>query len=488
MEEIEKNKIATEQSDQSKQIKIAKTYKVFDFNIETSNSTLIDFYKTSMKMLATRFQLVGFFNDKGQYIIKDEIKKDLVKMYKEINDSGEFFYKANIVYMKKYFYFDVKISLIDDKKAKASLYLSEFVDDALKENYIISHIADYIDEYDSQFRIKVRKVFNLVDVALKNEDYEIADLAIFMQDIYDVNKYVGNLYDISAQIYVMRILKLLENAGPIGIKILKRYKELIVDKEEEYKNDKFKNSRYKYLLDRAINENGGLEKLPIQPEKIKDIVSEVNKSAKAIESLQSRAGAVEIMRTKDGKNKEQNNKTDKDSSSSKNAEKSYKKIKSSTNGRSSSKKSKSSVSDVKSSGGVFWETDNEIVEEMGSVVGKAIDVIEDLLTGSSDSSTEIDINDNLEGDVESNEEIERDELDVALHQEEDPSPENLEQNEEEDRTLEIIENEEEDRIYSEEDKTLEHVDEEYMLEEEGDSTNEEGDSTNVEVEEPEVGL
>ena len=482
MEEIEKNKIATEQSNQSKQIKIAKTYKVFDFNIETSNSTLIDFYKTSMKMLATRFQLVGFFNDKGQYIIKDEIKKDLVKMYKEINDSGEFFYKANIVYMKKYFYFDVKISLIDDKKAKASLYLSEFVDDALKENYIISHIADYIDEYDSQFRIKVRKVFNLVDVALKNEDYEIADLAIFMQDIYDVNKYVGNLYDISAQIYVMRILKLLENAGPIGIKILKRYKELIVDKEEEYKNDKFKNSRYKYLLDRAINENGGLEKLPIQPEKIKDIVSEVNKSAKAIESLQSRAGAVEIMRTKDGKNKEQNNKTDKDPSSSKNAEKSYKKIKSSTNGRSSSKKSKSSVSDVKSSGGVFWETDNEIVEEMGSVVGKAIDVIEDLLTGSSDSSTEIDINDNLEGDVESNEEIERDELDVALHQEEDPSPENLEQNEEEDRTLEIIENEEEDRIYSEEDKTLEHVDEEYMLKEEGDSTNVEvGDEPEVEL-------
>ena len=295
MKKSQKNNLAATQPQQENSQPITKPYKVFDSDIVVNDKEIADYYWTSMKMLVMRFQLVGSFNRNGQYIIKDEIRYDLVKMRKEISDSGEDFYKAVVIYMKKYFYFDVKISMIDDKRAKASLFLSEFVDDALQDGYIVSHIADFIDEFDEQFRIKVRQAFNLADVALINEDYYIPNLAILMQDEYDINKYVGNLYDIASQIYIMRMLKLLEGAGPLGQEIIKRYKELIIDKEEEYKDDKFKYSRFKYLLDRAINEKGGLEKLPLPKEKIRDIVVEVNKSVRAIDSLQSRAGAVEIM-------------------------------------------------------------------------------------------------------------------------------------------------------------------------------------------------
>ena len=295
MKKSQKNNLAATQPQQENSQPITKPYKVFDSDIVVNDKEIADYYRTSMKMLVMRFQLVGSFNRNGQYIIKDEIRYDLVKMRKEISDSGEDFYKAVVIYMKKYFYFDVKISMIDDKRAKASLFLSEFVDDALQDGYIVSHIADFIDEFDEQFRIKVRQAFNLADVALINEDYYIPNLAILMQDEYDINKYVGNLYDIASQIYIMRMLKLLEGAGPLGQEIIKRYKELIIDKEEEYRDDKFKYSRFKYLLDRAINEKGGLEKLSLPKEKIRDIVVEVNKSVRAIDSLQSRAGAVEIM-------------------------------------------------------------------------------------------------------------------------------------------------------------------------------------------------
>lgn len=295
MKKSQKNNLAATQPQQENSQPITKPYKVFDSDIVVNDKEIADYYRTSMKMLVMRFQLVGSFNRNGQYIIKDEIRYDLVKMRKEISDSGEDFYKAVVIYMKKYFYFDVKITMIDDKRAKASLFLSEFVDDALQDGYIVSHIADFIDEFDEQFRIKVRQAFNLADVALINEDYYIPNLAILMQDEYDINKYVGNLYDIASQIYIMRMLKLLEGAGPLGQEIIKRYKELIIDKEEEYKDDKFKYSRFKYLLDRAINEKGGLEKLSLPKEKIRDIVVEVNKSVRAIDSLQSRAGAVEIM-------------------------------------------------------------------------------------------------------------------------------------------------------------------------------------------------
>lgn len=375
MKKTQKNNLAAP-SQPEKALPVNTPYKVFDSDIVARDKEIADYYKTSMKMLVMRFQLVGSFNNSGQYVIKDEIKYDLVKMHKEISDSGADFYKAVVVYMKKYFYFDVKISMVDDKTAKASLFLSEFVDDALQESYIVSHIADFIDEYDASFRIKVRKAFNLEDVAIINEDFYISNLAILMQEEYDINKYVGNLYDIASQIYIMRMLKLLEGAGPLGQEIIKRYKELIIDKEEEYKDDKFKYSRFKYLLDRAINEKGGLEKLPIPKERINDIVQEVNKSVRAIDNLQSRAGAVEVMRPQ-GKSDKNSQIEEIFGKSAGNGSKSGKK--SSSSSSSSSKGKSKSKSDTKSApskggGGIYVDdghSDLSPLEGAAVVLGAA---------------------------------------------------------------------------------------------------------------------
>lgn len=276
-------------------------YKVFGQDITLSDGDIIDYYRTRMKIMVMRFMLVGRIDDNGNYKIKDEIKYDLIRMNKEISDSGEDFYRAEARYITKLFYFNIKIEMMDSQKAKASLYLSEFVDDFLEDEYIISHIADYTDTYDEQFRIKVRQAFNLHDAAIKNDEFKMPALAVLMSDEYDINEYIGGLYDLASQIYVMRMLKLLEESGdPNCLEIIKRYKELTVDKDENDVNEKYKFTKFKALLDRAIDEKGGLEKLNVNKEALKSIVNEVNKSVKAIDGVQKRAGAVEVLKTDKG--------------------------------------------------------------------------------------------------------------------------------------------------------------------------------------------
>lgn len=273
------------------------SFKVYgqDFNI--NDSDLIDYYRTRMKIMVMRFMLVGRFDDEGVYKIKDEIKYDLIRMNKEISDSGDDFYRAEARFITKFFYFDIKIEKLDEQKAKASLYLSEYVDEFLEEGYIVSHIADYTDTYDESFKDKVMQVFNLYDTAIKNDEFKMPSLAVLMQDEYDIYERVGGLYDIASQIYVMRMLKLLETStDSVCQEIIRRYKELILDKSENENDEKNKYTKYKALLDRAIDEKGGLERLNVNKESLKSIVGEVNKSVKAINGLQKHSAGVEVMK------------------------------------------------------------------------------------------------------------------------------------------------------------------------------------------------
>ena len=271
-------------------------YKVFGSDIELEDKDVINYYKTRMKIMVMRFLLVGRIDDKGVYNIKDEIKYDLIRINKEISDSGEDFYKASSKLINKIFHFNVKITKLDDGKAKASLYLSEFVDDFLEERFIVSHIADFVDNYDENFRTKVREVYNLLDVAVTNDELAIPNLAVLVNEEYEVNEYIGELYDIASQIYIMRMLKLLEaSSDPVCHEIVKQYKQLILDKNEEGQ-EKFKYTSHKALLDRAIDQNGGIENLNVDKAELKSIIQEINKSVMAIDDAQKQITVEEVMK------------------------------------------------------------------------------------------------------------------------------------------------------------------------------------------------
>ena len=265
-----------------------KPYLVFGQDFSLSNPNIIDYYKTRMKMMAIKFRLVGRVNENGQYKVEDKIRYDLIKMEKEIEDSGENFYKAIALYMKKHFYFHIKIEEIEEGKAKASLYLSEYIEDFLGTDYIVTHIADFVDVFDDEFRIKVRKAFNLVDVATKIDDFAVPELAVLMQDFFDLEAVVGGLYDMTSQIFVMRMLKALEESGEKGAIILARYRQLLAESKDIEINEKYRYSHYKALLDRAVDENGGYENIGLEPKVLQSIMKDINGTVKAIESVSAK--------------------------------------------------------------------------------------------------------------------------------------------------------------------------------------------------------
>ena len=293
-EEKKVNGNAQPQVQEKEGVKI-EPYKVFGKDISLTDPEIITYYKTRMKMMAIRFQLVGRVNNNGVYKISKDVKTDLVRMLKEIEDSDNDWYRASAVYMKKYYFFHVKLTMLDNDHARASLYLSEYVGDYFSEEYIVSHIADYDDIYDDEFRIKVRKVFNLVDVAVPMSDIQVPNLAVVIQDDLDLDLIVGGLYNVASQIYLSKILEVLCKTEK-GKKILERYKELLSEKEEGISKEKHKYSSLKILLDKVIDENGGIEILASENQEIKNVVIEMNNSIKAINNLQNKTAAIEIMR------------------------------------------------------------------------------------------------------------------------------------------------------------------------------------------------
>lgn len=284
---------------QEKEIKV-QPYKIYGCDFSITDPDYIDYYKTRFKIMAIKYNLVGRVNDKGIYVIPNDVKSDLVRMSKEIEDMGEDYYYASNVYMKKYFYFKIELTMLEDNKAKASLYLMEKVDDFLEEEFITTHIADYIDDYNEQYRIKLRQKFNLVDVAVPISDMVVPNLAVVMQDNYDIGLFVGGLYDIASQIYLLRMLKLLESGGENGQAILARYKQLLISLQGKIDKEKYKNTMLKSLLDRAIDEYGGLEKLRMDKVLIKQAINEINGSIKAIDKAQKRPGAIEGINVSSG--------------------------------------------------------------------------------------------------------------------------------------------------------------------------------------------
>lgn len=316
-------------------------YNVFGRDFSLTDPDYITYYKTRMKIMVVQYQLLGRVNDKGLYVINADIKRDLVNMDKEIDDMADDYYRAVATYMKKPYYFQVKITK-NGENATASLYLAEFVDDFLEEEFIVTHIADYTDVYDEDFKVKVRKAFNLVDVAMPLSDFDIPNIAVVIQDAIDLEFLVGGLYDIASQIYLMRMLKLLEASGVKGEAIIRRYKELIADKDPKDFDGKNRNTKFKALLDRAIDEAGGLQALGLKQPNIRGAVKEINGSIKAIDGLQQQAGGLEVLKADKGKQKVAGAKAK--SSSSSGGKKSAKKSATKSSAKKGGEKAKSSTS------------------------------------------------------------------------------------------------------------------------------------------------
>ena len=306
----EKKDLVKEVEKKDDKVEIDKTsYCVYGTNIELTDSECIDFYKERFKTLTVFQNLTGRFNHKGFYIIPVDVKRDLVNMSKEIEDMGEFFYYASNIYMKKYFYFKVEITKLENGKAKASLYLMEKAKFVVEDGYLTTHIADFVDTYDLDFRLKVRERFNLQTVRVPVSDIKVPNLAVIMQDNYDLLQVFKELYDITSQIYFLQMLKVLESMGKKGKQIIETFKVLQEDAKEELANKDTRNIVLKILLDKAIDKNGGLQAIIEEKPEIKPLimkpVKENTKATRDIDTFAPGKGMVEVQKKSGDKAKDE---------------------------------------------------------------------------------------------------------------------------------------------------------------------------------------
>ena len=187
-------------------------------DVYLSNIDFIDYQKINNKMLFLQFHLMGQFDENGKYYIKEDIRKDLVHVQKEIQEEDDKGFLAEVRYAKVLFNFEVEIEY-ENSNAKASLFIIEKVDDQTIKTLLDS----FSDANDADFRIKVRQRFNLVDVAVAVHDEEVPNLNIWIYWQNEEYLYWKDLYEMGSQFFVLRALAILEGYGELGTKIIERY-------------------------------------------------------------------------------------------------------------------------------------------------------------------------------------------------------------------------------------------------------------------------
>lgn len=270
-QETSKNADEKESSSAKQVEKEKKKFQVFgQKDVYLSNIDFIDYQKINNKMLFLQFHLMGQFDENGKYYIKEDIRRDLVHVQKEIQEEDDKGFLAEVRYAKVLFNFEVEIEY-KDAEAKASLFIIEKVDDQTIKTLLDS----FSDANDADFRIKVRQRFNLVDVAVAVRDEEVPNLNIWIYWQNEEYLYWKDLYEMGSQFFVLRALAILEGYGELGAKIIERYNAKLSQFEDSLPNRKY--TKAKEILDEVLGEFGGIEKVDEGKGKLQTLAEEFNK-------------------------------------------------------------------------------------------------------------------------------------------------------------------------------------------------------------------
>lgn len=280
-QETSKNADEKESSSAKQVEKEKKKFQVFgQKDVFLSNIDFIDYQKINNKMLFLQFHLMGQFDENGKYYIKEDIRRDLVHVQKEIQEEDDKGFLAEVRYAKVLFNFEVEIEY-EDANAKASLFIIEKVDDQTIKTLLDS----FSDANDADFRIKVRQRFNLVDVAVAVRDEEVPNLNIWIYWQNEEYLYWKDLYEMGSQFFVLRALAILEGYGELGAKIIERYNAKLSQFEDSLPNRKY--TKAKEILDEVLGEFGGIEKVDEGKGKLQTLAEEFNKPFYASEQMQA---------------------------------------------------------------------------------------------------------------------------------------------------------------------------------------------------------
>lgn len=245
-------------------IQEGKSCKVFGQDMVLTDPNQIKYYRTYIRQFACDNKLIGDFDDSAEYFISNEIKADLVKIEKELVDTSPGLYLALTVFRDKNLNFSVEVEPLENGEKIASLYLNEFISDTTIPPFH-TFIASLTLPDDENFVPQMYKEFHLSEIANVTPDDKLPSLAKRFDELKGEQALMEEIDDIGSQIYILRTLKMLEKAGPVGAKIVKEYKQ----KAGQMKLDTKKKGGYSKLrrtLDEIIIKNDGFKKLEL-PEK-----------------------------------------------------------------------------------------------------------------------------------------------------------------------------------------------------------------------------
>ncbi len=169
--------------------------------------------------------LLGNFDNEGKYKISDpKIIESLLKVPKHFGEKVD-----NVIYAsakKGSVVLNFKIELDNNPDfSSATLYLIEIEHGIEEDVKHLTQIDKYLNIYSPTFRDEVFKEWKIWtdDDVFEKDDY-LFEYLRFQEEELLFNR---ELTEILAQLYLVRILKLLEMSGELGQKILQEYKLLI---------------------------------------------------------------------------------------------------------------------------------------------------------------------------------------------------------------------------------------------------------------------
>jgi len=201
--------------------------------------------------------LLGEFSADGKYVFKDEkLMQELVSLPKVLQERVD-----NVVYaFTKYkgYNLNFKVELdISESYCQAELYLIEIEHQLDEDVKHLTSLGNFVEIYSPSFKENVYKTWNInLQETPLDKDSDVFYRLKELDGEYHFNK---ELIEILSQLYIVRLLKLLDNCGTLGLKIqgdYRAYVEELVKKDPSLAQD---HTRLKQILDKVVAKHNGFE-------------------------------------------------------------------------------------------------------------------------------------------------------------------------------------------------------------------------------------
>lgn len=218
-----------------------------------------DYLKIKLYETKLRDKLLGEFSPSGEYKITDEkMISSLINIPKRYADKQESFVYASTIVDNVVLNFRIEMN-ISESYCNASLSIIEVEHGIETDKKHVTRLDSFVDVYSPKFKEQVYKRWK---VYFEEDVYEKDDyLKNYLKKLNEELLFNKELTAILSQLYIVRMLKLLDSCGEIGEKVKLEYKlivEKILNKDASITQDF---TRLKLILDYVIQKNNALPTL-----------------------------------------------------------------------------------------------------------------------------------------------------------------------------------------------------------------------------------